>query len=182
MKVNINKDNFFLKLVENKIISVSKDGSIINLVTNNKIGYKANNGYICIGYKYNGKVVNILVHRLVYLVYVNNFIGDLVINHINGNKTDNRVENLEAITILENNIHALENGLVKPMSKNKREIISKKFYGEKSNMAKIKNNEAILIRKLYKEGKYTHKLLAEKFNVGKTTICDILNNVTFKNL
>lgn len=36
---------------------------------------------------------------------------DLVVNHLNGTKSDNRVENLAFVTIAENNVHAVETGL-----------------------------------------------------------------------
>jgi len=54
-----------------------------------------------------------IVHRLVALNFISNN-NNLVVNHINGIKTDNKVTNLELVTILENNLHAIKNKLRKP--------------------------------------------------------------------
>ncbi len=67
--------------------------------------------------------IRIMVHRLVALTFLY-FEGceDLVVNHKNGDKLDNRVENLEFVTVRENNIHAIETGL-RQKSKSGRPVI-----------------------------------------------------------
>lgn len=69
--------------------------------------------------KYNGKLVK--VHRLVVEAYIKrNLKADEHIHHINHNKNDNRIENLQIISRQEHvKIHALER------SKNSPEIKSK---------------------------------------------------------
>lgn len=52
-----------------------------------------------------------LVHRLVAITYLNNTENRAQINHINGIKTDNRLENLEWSTARDNNLHAFKLGL-----------------------------------------------------------------------
>ncbi len=71
-------------------------------------------GYYRVVLSHNAKHTYIKIHTLV----VKQFIGDIdiengfVVNHIDGNKHNNNVENLEIITNLENIQHAWNNGLI----------------------------------------------------------------------
>lgn len=72
-----------------------------------------------------GKVYAQFVHRLVASAFIGEFDGE--INHINGNKGDNRLANLEWCSHKENMIKAADTGLIKckPVSqlKNGKEIV-----------------------------------------------------------
>lgn len=52
------------------------------------------------------------VHRLLALTYISNPLGKQFVNHVNGNKADNRLENLEWVTHSENIQHAFDNNLI----------------------------------------------------------------------
>ncbi|WP_084757843.1 NUMOD4 motif-containing HNH endonuclease [Spirosoma luteum] len=54
------------------------------------------------------------VHSLVMLAFVGERPTGYVINHIDGQKTNNHIENLEYCTVLENNRHAIVTGLKDP--------------------------------------------------------------------
>lgn len=60
-------------------------------------------GYKQVALSLNGKVTNFLVHHLVYTnFYDDHILEGFVINHINGDGNDNRLENLEKVTPSEN--------------------------------------------------------------------------------
>lgn len=71
-------------------------------------------GYPSVGLKPRSKNTNVLVHRLVATAFLKNEENKPFVNHINGVKTDNRVENLEWCTVSENTKHAYSIGLKTP--------------------------------------------------------------------
>lgn len=60
------------------------------------------NGYKLSCFNFNGKLYRFLTHRLVYETFIGVLDERLVVDHINGNKTDNRASNLRQITSREN--------------------------------------------------------------------------------
>jgi hypothetical protein len=68
-------------------------------------------GYIAYGLSKNGKMETGYAARLVAINFIPNPENKKEVNHINGIKTDNRIENLEWVTGKENMQHAYKNGL-----------------------------------------------------------------------
>lgn len=93
---------------------ISKDGKVYNKIK--QIFMKPNlskYGYYRVGLtNANGKKI-ISIHRLVAKAYLPNTLNKPQVNHINGIKSDNRLENLEWATREENMQHAYSNGLMK---------------------------------------------------------------------
>ena len=73
-------------------------------------GGKNPKGYSLASLCKDGNVITNKIHRLVMLAFVGE--SDLQVNHINGIKTDNRLENLEYCTGPENIQHAFDTGLM----------------------------------------------------------------------
>lgn len=76
----------------------------------------------------NGKQKRMRVHRLVAITFIDNPSNKPYVNHINGNRADNRVENLEWVTPAENTQHAVNIGLMN--GSRKKAVIQYNLNGE----------------------------------------------------
>lgn len=101
------------------------------------------------------------IHRLVAEAFIDNPHKKKCVNHKNGIKTDNRVENLEWVTYSENASHAFANGLTYSLK------------GEKHHQSKLNNKDVLDIRLSYKLG-CTQKELAHRYCVSFQHISDII--------
>lgn len=123
-----------------------------------------------------GKTQTIKVHRIIAQTFIPNPENKPQVNHINGIKSDNRVENLEWSTVSENLIHSHKMNL-------------HNVKGEKNPAATITEKEVIEIRSNYTYGKkskvagqMTKKELAEKYGVTFGCIKNIVLGKTWKHL
>lgn len=116
-------------------------------------------GYAQVSLSKDKKPKKYYLHRLLAICFLNKPIGKDFINHINGIKTDNRLENLEWCTQKENSIHAFKNNLQ----------VAKK--GDVHYKTKIFSKDVLEI----KNSDLSKDELATKYNVSKNTISRILN-------
>lgn len=70
---------------------------------------KSNAGYARVGLRLNGKTKEMLVHRLVAQCFIENPKNKPIVNHLDTNKQNNAVENLEWCTYKENSAHYYKN-------------------------------------------------------------------------
>jgi hypothetical protein len=173
MKINLGKDEYFLDLVKEKILKVTKTGKVFNLLTGNQLATSSKQKYLMVGFRIKGtrKVVNILLHRLVYLVHGTEVLGNRLVNHKDGNKRHNNILNLEPSTHKHNNQHAFDIGL-----KDNLIQVLKTRVGEKNSNSCLSNALASEIRVLFSTKKYTQTALASKYNVSKMTVSRIVRN------
>jgi len=112
---------FQIKGVSN-IYEISNFGNIRNFDTGKQLTFQIKMGYYSIKFK-NSKTnehLTFTAGRLVLLAFKGLPNKEVVCNHIDGNKLNNRLENLEWITQKENTDHARETGLTKV---NKKAVI-----------------------------------------------------------
>lgn len=123
-------------------------------------------GYYMVNLKRNGKIKHCLVHRLVADAFIPNPKNKPTVNHIDGNKLNNIVSNLEWATRSEQNIHASKLGL-------------KKFQGIHHSQHKLNDSQVIMIRHNAKNGNVPKGL---DYGVSDVTIKDVINRRSWKHI
>lgn len=109
-----------------------------------------------------------MVHRLVAKAFIPNPDNKPQVNHINGVKIDNRVENLEWVTNQENRDHAVKNNL--------------QVCGEATCNARWTESDIREMRRMWKSGLYKQDEIADLFKTKQNAICGILNYKTWKHV
>lgn len=120
-------------------------------------------GYNTITFSVGIKFKKFQIHRLVAKEFIENIDNKPSVNHINGIKTDNRVENLEWVTNSENEKHSY-----RCLGKITNGIINRK----------IKLEDIEIIKELYMSGLSQEKI-AKEYNVSQTCICLLINNKSY---
>lgn len=138
-------------------------------------------GYKRVGLQINGVLQTKKVHRLVAEAFIPNPEKKPCVNHINGIKSDNRVENLEWVTYKENTQHAIDNNLFifQTPEKSINKIIKK---GELNGFSLLTEKQVLEIRKKYKPRIITREVLAKEYNVTVSCIKDVLSRRSWKHI
>lgn len=101
-----------LSIIGQDKYAVTRDGRVFSIRANTFLKLTQDPaGYLSVGLSKNGKKYKYLVHRLVALAFIPNEENKPTVNHKDGNKTNNTVDNLEWATYSEQVIHARDNGL-----------------------------------------------------------------------
>jgi len=126
-------------------------------------------GYLYVGLYKNGVRKMLKVHRLVANAFIPNPENKRTVNHIDGNKINNFVENLEWCTHKENTHHAMDTGL-------------KDSKGEKHGRVKLSEKEVLEIRRIFATGDYSQTTLGEMFDVSQQHVSDIINRKLWQHI
>lgn len=125
-------------------------------------------GYLSVGIYRNTKSTSTRVHRIFATAFIPNPQSKPNINHINGVKTDNRIENLEWCTQKENIQHAFRTGLVNNTGINNGQCL-------------LNEKKVLAIKKLLLSG-ITQKEIAGKYSVTRSCILKIHRKESWKHI
>lgn len=143
-----------------------KKQAIPSLKDKSKVSLNAR-GYHTTQIKINGIFTSVLVHRLVAEAFIPNPEDKPQVNHKNGIKSDNRVDNLEWCTCAENIEHAVKNGYF--------------IQGEDHWKSKVTSKVVDAIRSRYKKNTYgLTSFLARKYGISTSNILSIVEHKTWK--
>jgi len=109
------------------------------------------------------------VHRLVAEAFLGSCPEGMEINHINGNKRDAHVENLEYVTHSDNKKHAFRIGLQQPAS------------GMRNGHAKLNDQQVREIRARRANGE-TGKHLSETYGISPSIVSEIVHRRIWKHI
>lgn len=141
-------------------------------------------GYFQICTSINGKNKNIKIHKAVAETFIPNPDNLRDVNHIDGNKQNNNINNLEWVTHQDNMLHANKIGL-HPSTMNTNNLWIEKTCGESSNLSKLTEEEVRYIRKhytTYANGTTNKNELAKLFNTTPMNINSIIMRKTWKHI
>jgi len=140
--------------------SADENGRIFSHITNKYLKQYFNVGYYKITLRKNGKPKTFYVHRLIAETYLGKR-ENMIVNHIDGDRTNNHVSNLEWISQSENVIHAIKIGLM---------CVPK---GEEHYNSKLTQEDVNEIRKQYNNG-IKQNVLAKTYKVSTVQIHNII--------
>lgn len=187
---------------------ISKDGGVFSLKNNRFLKSRVNeNGYLSIMLR--GKVYKI--HRLIAIAYIPNPLNKKTVNHIDGNKLNNSVKNLEWATHSENNKHAYISGLKSARHlrkhtdrdiedieylysigwKNKHiaeklnipiSVVQKRLSGRKKNKYRFTMDEMIEFKNKILNSKKTNIELSKEISLSSKIIGQIRRNIVWQEI
>lgn len=162
---SVNRD--FKKIPSCPGFKISKDGRIIN-----KRGYLLSpyyaSGYIMIKLKGSDEIRKTkLIHRLVWETYKGEIPKGMWVNHIDGSKSNNSLDNLECTTPSHNHCPA-------------RDVLKRRYCrGKEVAGGKLSEEAVSAIKELHKLGWSQHKIAAA-FQVRQPSIHYILKGKTWR--
>lgn len=155
-----------MKSANYKGYTVFEDGRVIGLRSDKflKPGISSN-GYPTVSIYSEGKNVSVCLHRLVAECFLPKVEGKTYVNHIDNNKLNNHVSNLEWCTPSENSIHMVKIGRAANIISSVRSRMSKSVIDTSTG-------------KIYDSCKQAAKSLGHNENTLRTRLCGFRQNTT----
>jgi hypothetical protein len=112
------------------------------------------------------------IHKIIALTFLENPNNYIEVNHVDGNKVNNRVDNIEWCSRSHNVRETYRLGLKDPS----------KYMGSGNKTSKLTEEQVLSIREEYKNKSLNQRQLAIKYNVGNTLIGMIVHNQIWKHI
>lgn len=154
----------------------SNTGKIKSLKTGKLLKPSIKHGYERVVLYKNGKYKTVSIHRVSAICFLENRENKKCVNHINGIRSDNRIENLEWCTHKENHNHAVS--ILKTIKIEKNLGV---FNGEKNGNSVLKANDVLEIKRLFISG-VSQSEIAIKYGVKGPTIHKIVRGKRWKHI
>lgn len=147
-----------------EIYKINRNGIVLSVKTGRQLSsYLDKNGYVLVRLNKNGEGKHCRLHRLlaIMFIYNNDKINKTQINHKDGNKSNNNLDNLEWCTPRENNKHARDTGL-NPILK-----------GEDAGGAVFSDVEISSIREELQANIISQKQISKKYGISEGHLSSI---------
>ena len=160
--------------------AVSKNGKVWSKSRRDRLNHRLggwrlphlSHGYLRLKMCNEGESRMVFVHRLVLETFVGPCPPGMEVCHNNGNRQDNRLENLRWDTKSNNHQDAIRHGTHTSLHQN----------GELNPVSKLKEEDIKVIFHAYHDGTHTQQELADYFGVARGTIQPILERRTWKHV
>jgi transposase len=160
ISISLNISDETIRRIKNNVEHYANRNKLLN-------PSKDNDGYLIVGLTKNKKLKTYKVHRLVLETFVGPCPKGMICRHLDGNPSNNRLDNLEWSTNSINMKDRVKHG-TQPR-------------GEKNARSKFHNVDILNMRQLYKNG-WTTKEIGEKYNTNYKVIWKIVTRKLWKHL
>lgn len=140
---------------------VSRSGMIYSKITERLLTQRLRRGYPSVRINFDGKSRDLFVHRLVMFAFKGERGRPFQVNHIDGNKENNHINNLEWVTPKQNSKHRDDNNL---------QVFK---FGEDHHSSKVCDNGVELILRLCHDKRYSQAEIAKMFKMSQASISKI---------
>lgn len=157
---NICVGNIIVDTEQGKVFATRGPGGV-NLESPRELKGTNIKGYLVVSIRNGNTKMQCRIHRIVWIAANGIIPNGYVVDHINNNKSDNRICNLQLLTAADNSTKAKNDGLY--------------LRHDKGSQAKITNDVHDLIQYIYSNTDFTCRELSEIFGISKSRVHQIIH-------